>query len=201
MLAAASKPALKLVVTFPVVPKRVSVTPLDVLIVVNELNSPNTTDGLLPAAPTRIVPPRFLDVNADGYVAPIDVLRIVNFLNAQSAEGEGEFAPVGIKLEFLAPAFVNSEFEIASTFQQNLSQRLSLIRRDSDGAFDYAKYETECFDSDSRDEPPTARTWFEMVSEQIDSIINEQVGGWKIDNDGMTERMMSFATDNILGAP
>ncbi|MCA9129507.1 MAG: matrixin family metalloprotease [Planctomycetales bacterium] len=54
------------------------VTPVDVLLIVNELNAgqPSGTDA-------------FLDTNADGLVSPIDVLLVVNMLNSTYAlEGE-----------------------------------------------------------------------------------------------------------------
>ena len=57
-----------------------SVTPLDVLMVVNQLNQ-------------RSDPPiGFVDTDGDGEVTPLDVLRIVNFLNRTNlpSSGEGE---------------------------------------------------------------------------------------------------------------
>ena len=64
-----------------------SVTPLDVLWIINSINS----KGSHPLAKTRpegIAKP-FLDVNRDAYATPLDVLWVINYLN-QRAGGEGE---------------------------------------------------------------------------------------------------------------
>jgi hypothetical protein len=61
------------------------VTPIDALIIINELNAVTTMVG---DGEFRY----YTDVNGDGQVTPIDVLRILNFLNAGNsalAEGEG----------------------------------------------------------------------------------------------------------------
>jgi len=65
-----------------------SVSPLDVLQVVNRLNDPQFghTGGQLPLS---VSAPPFYDVNGDGFVAPIDALIIINFLNSHRI-GEGE---------------------------------------------------------------------------------------------------------------
>lgn len=62
------------------------VSPIDVLQVINYLNSGAPNALTLPATGT----PPYLDVNGDAFVTAIDVLLIVNYLNAQSAAGEGE---------------------------------------------------------------------------------------------------------------
>jgi hypothetical protein len=73
-----------------------SVEPQDVLIIVNELNDPqfhNATGLLTEAAQVPVFPNLFYDVLPDGFVVPLDALRIVNFLNAGEAGGsEGELA-------------------------------------------------------------------------------------------------------------
>jgi hypothetical protein len=53
-----------------------SVTPLDALIIINDLNR-SAVCVLTAADPT----PPYLDVNGDSSVTPIDALRIINFLN------------------------------------------------------------------------------------------------------------------------
>ncbi|MCA9191341.1 MAG: hypothetical protein KDB03_06255 [Planctomycetales bacterium] len=63
------------------------VIPLDVLIIINDLNAKGSrelTSGDTPAPP-------FIDVNGDGIVAPIDALIVINHLNS-SGGGEGEKA-------------------------------------------------------------------------------------------------------------
>ena len=79
------------------------VTPIDVLFVINYLNTV-TSDSLSSQAP-----PERLDVNHDAAVSPLDALLIINFLNTRSAaslNGEGESAPVdaGQPAIGLAPA-------------------------------------------------------------------------------------------------
>jgi hypothetical protein len=69
------------------------VTPLDVLIVINWINSHGT--GPVPApVPNPAGPPPFLDVSADNQVTPIDVLLVINWINSHPALGsqlaEGE---------------------------------------------------------------------------------------------------------------
>ncbi|MCA9196580.1 MAG: pre-peptidase C-terminal domain-containing protein [Planctomycetales bacterium] len=67
-----------------------NVVPLDVLLVINELNLravSNPTTGLLPNPPVGDATPinlGYFDVDADGYVSPRDALLIINELNRQS---------------------------------------------------------------------------------------------------------------------
>jgi hypothetical protein len=65
------------------------VTPLDVLLIINDLNNPVIRDpetGQLPIPPnTSDVPPPFLDVNGDGFVSPLDALLVINHLNSSIA--------------------------------------------------------------------------------------------------------------------
>ncbi len=61
------------------------ILPIDVLLVVNELNAQGT--GALPSRTTN--EPPYLDVNNDGLLQPLDVLLIINAINQRSdAEGE-----------------------------------------------------------------------------------------------------------------
>jgi VCBS repeat-containing protein len=62
------------------------ISPIDALIVINDLNR----NGTRLLSPTAFVPPPFLDVNGDGAVGPIDVLQVINFLNRRASQGEGE---------------------------------------------------------------------------------------------------------------
>jgi hypothetical protein len=66
-----------------------SVSPLDVLSLINDLNS----NGSRRLTPPHIKPKVFLDPDSDGFVSPLDVLVIVNHLNRVSARGEGERVP------------------------------------------------------------------------------------------------------------
>ncbi len=63
------------------------VSPIDVLRIINDLNSSGSRE--LSSPDQRDVPP-YLDVNNDGYVSPVDALLIVNYLNQGNAATEGE---------------------------------------------------------------------------------------------------------------
>ncbi len=60
------------------------VTPLDALLIINDLNLNQSH-----AVPQPIDRPPFLDVNGDLWVSPLDALMVINYLN-QQASGEGE---------------------------------------------------------------------------------------------------------------
>jgi hypothetical protein len=67
------------------------VVPLDVLQVINYLNTHNA--GPLPIPPVSpFVPPPFLDVNGDDWVTPLDVLVIINYLNHPMGNAPGPAA-------------------------------------------------------------------------------------------------------------
>lgn len=74
-----------------------AVTPLDVLLLINEINhrSANTVGSELPATrPLNSTLPYF-DVSGDGYLTPLDVLQVINHINhinQQAAGGEAEGA-------------------------------------------------------------------------------------------------------------
>lgn len=68
------------------------IVPLDVLLIINELNNPRYRDssGRLPLPPPEGSPPPYFDVNGDAHVTPLDVLIVINFINNRgSSEGEG----------------------------------------------------------------------------------------------------------------
>jgi len=81
-----------------------SVSPLDVLVVINTLN----LRGIRLLGPTDFGPP-FIDVNGDNSVDPIDVLQVINYINRRSqpldseGEGEGEAAK-SVPTTFTIPA-------------------------------------------------------------------------------------------------
>lgn len=64
------------------------VTPVDALILVNELNSGG--GGPLPTEDDGEGPGHLMDVNGDGVLSPMDVLIIINELNNAGMSGEGE---------------------------------------------------------------------------------------------------------------
>ncbi len=60
------------------------ISPIDALLIINELNGKKIQDpnsGALPAHKPGVEPPPYIDVNCDGRVSPIDVLQVVNHLN------------------------------------------------------------------------------------------------------------------------
>ena len=67
-----------------------AVSPLDALIVINEMNAKGSYQ-----LPTGSGGPPYLDVNADGFVSPLDALLVINFLNnGGGAEGESSVRDV-----------------------------------------------------------------------------------------------------------
>lgn len=79
-----------------------SVSPLDAMIVINELNNPTITDPETGALPELTVddadPTLFFDVNGDGKVSPLDALMVVNKLNENSVmvADTGQYAAAGV---------------------------------------------------------------------------------------------------------
>ena len=82
-----------------------AISPVDALLVVNELNWPEFSDPktgeLEPASAFEGVPPPFLDVDGDGFVSPRDAIRVINRIGTPddpiviSAELHGDTAPFG----------------------------------------------------------------------------------------------------------
>ena len=64
------------------------VTPLDALLIINDLN--NSGGRKLPDSSSPEKPPPFFDVNGDGFLSAIDALLVINLLNRQSSSGEAE---------------------------------------------------------------------------------------------------------------
>lgn len=72
------------------------VTPVDALLIINELNFPTTIDATnrLPLPPPTLASQRpFWDVDGDNFVLPLDALLVINRLNG-GPEGEGDEVPV-----------------------------------------------------------------------------------------------------------
>ena len=61
------------------------VVPLDVILVINELNQRNLTDPITGLIVPTTADHDYLDVDRDGYVAPIDALIIISTINNQIA--------------------------------------------------------------------------------------------------------------------
>jgi hypothetical protein len=85
------------------------VTPIDVLAVVNFLNTAGTTD-LTPWAPGGEGEAKgpYYDVNSDYFISPMDVLGVVNFLNSLAVQASGEGESAGDELVALASPTANA---------------------------------------------------------------------------------------------
>ena len=63
----------------------VAVTPIDALLVINEINDPQYSDPSTGALPSmedgELTVPAFVDTDGDGFVSPIDALHVINELN------------------------------------------------------------------------------------------------------------------------
>ena len=78
------------------------IVPLDILLIINELNRHGPRELSAPDGETA--PPPYYDVNGDGHISPIDALQVINYLNtygpgATGLHPEAEPAPA-----VLAPA-------------------------------------------------------------------------------------------------
>ncbi len=63
-----------------------TVDPLDVLILINEINR----NGSRPLDGSGLTSPPYVDVNGDRLLGPLDVLQVINFINRTSSRGGGE---------------------------------------------------------------------------------------------------------------
>jgi hypothetical protein len=65
------------------------ITHLDALVIINEINR----NGARVLTGTTLVAPPYYDVNGNHEVDALDVLVVINFINASSGSGEGEMPP------------------------------------------------------------------------------------------------------------
>lgn len=96
------------------------VSPLDALIVINELNRPE--DGSV------VDTAKLLDVNADGLLSPLDALVVINYLNRQPSNGDltPSYVPIQARIARLESAIANGQLPLAlgSDGAQELLQTL-----------------------------------------------------------------------------
>jgi RHS repeat-associated protein len=99
-----------------------AVSPLDALLVINELNREGSRD--LGVRPHQLA--RYLDTNGDGSVSAIDALRVINQLNRSDnlspvrTEGESESAPAGFISDVFATLPGNSSEILELSSQVNI---------------------------------------------------------------------------------
>lgn len=67
------------------------VAPIDVLIMVNEINANGPLR--LPAPTGTSLEAPYWDSNGDNFFSPIDIIQVINFLEEVNAEGEAQSAP------------------------------------------------------------------------------------------------------------
>ena len=81
------------------------ISPIDVLILINEMNEPTLLDAFkhLPTVVPEEALRRFFDTNGDGFLTAVDVLRIINHLNEfnNSAAPESEAPQQVVELALL----------------------------------------------------------------------------------------------------
>jgi parallel beta-helix repeat protein len=88
-----------------------SISPLDIIVIINFLNS-NSNTNLSTTLPPN--PQSFIDVDEDQFASPLDVIILINYLN-QKSNGEGEDASLDLFVgEVQGSAFGMEAGEIAS---------------------------------------------------------------------------------------
>jgi hypothetical protein len=104
------------------------VAPLDVLILINEINLTDSRDLALAQPPTPVGPP-FLDPNGDVWLTTSDVLLVIRYINSEEPRpmgeetaGEGELAG---RLEVCAPTWTREADAVATVL---LTTHLSVGR-------------------------------------------------------------------------
>jgi Ca2+-binding RTX toxin-like protein len=91
------------------------ITLLDVLVVINRINSEGLGELAAPTSIADQTPFFYFDVNPDGLLSPLDVLIVINFLNDPTGnpEGEASFEP------FMMPVVSKKVSRVDAAFQLN----------------------------------------------------------------------------------
>lgn len=105
-----------------------SLTPLDALVVINQINR----SGRLEGEGAESEPVYFCDVDADGFVSPLDVLAVVNQLNWASASQFDEPAVAEPIPPYTSPDPFVSGPVVSQSEVQTLLQRASMATTSSD---------------------------------------------------------------------
>lgn len=108
-----------------------TVSPLDVLSIINYLNSVGS------GPVTGSSPPPYLDVDSDNFITPLDALVVINYLNSKSnGQGEGEAAVTGatktstpVPFEFVDDFF--AEYDRTMSYWMIGSMKTNLAGRES----------------------------------------------------------------------
>ena len=83
------------------------ITPLDVLALVNDINTRGIRD-LPTGVPASSAP--YLDVDGNGKLDPLDILAIINFINATGSKGSGEGEKM-VDTKIVDDAFSSSDID------------------------------------------------------------------------------------------
>ena len=106
------------------------VSPLDVLAVINEINSPVYTLPNSQSLPTDVADESkrpFLDVNCDSFVSPLDALVIINAINTGVYDPSWDFSSEGGSTGHagkVVPAACSPKLVEGDSFRTELSARL-----------------------------------------------------------------------------
>jgi hypothetical protein len=130
------------------------ISPIDVLQIVNRLNSSGA--GALPVPSPGFAPPPFYDVNGDGNITPADALVVINAINDGNTGAEGEGEAEGEL--FTAPA--NAE---AQSFAVQVSPVFTEYR--------YVPLAQSARRSPQTNELNAATSWFESTHHQVDVAV------------------------------
>ena len=110
---------------------------MDVLVLVNDINQFSTR--ILPSeTPAGPKPPPYLDIDGDDCVSPLDVLIVVNYLNAQVlrlGSGEGELGEANSQkfIKSLRTRLIDIVLSTESWREELVSSRRSRLRNSASG--------------------------------------------------------------------
>ncbi|MFO0383043.1 MAG: dockerin type I domain-containing protein [Pirellula sp.] len=108
-----------------------SIDPLDVLVLINRINS----IGIGPVVPSEFGAKQpFFDVNKDGAIDPLDVLDLINYLNSVSYDsfnfvGEGEQQESSLPLDSKKPDSQIENFMLVDSFFEDFFPSTRSLRR------------------------------------------------------------------------
>jgi RHS repeat-associated protein len=101
------------------------VTPIDALLVINEINAPRLSGpgGVLPELSGSIVPPPYLDPSGDGVISALDALFVINYLSEQNDHENS----AGDLLDLLTPQSVSSTTTLTTASNQPFTPTNELL--------------------------------------------------------------------------